>query len=76
MTTATFDTYEAMRRLQEAGLDEPTAKAVVQTVQSSVTDQVATKADLKSMQIQLMIWTAGLVGIATAILAVLITQSI
>ena len=49
MSTATFDTYAAAKRLRDAGFDERQAEAAVSMVRDAVgtdREQLATKADL------------------------------
>ena len=80
MRAFTFNTFEAIHNLQQAGLSERAAKAVVDTVKQSFDDNVATKADIaklrgelrgemKSIQTQLMIWMVAVVGIGLTLQA-------
>ena len=46
MTTATFDTHQAVRRLEAAGIDQHQAEAIVSEMRDAVGENVATKADL------------------------------
>ena len=51
MSTATFDTYAAVKTLREAGADEAMAEAVVNTASAAAGaghDELATKADLRA----------------------------
>ena len=69
MSTATFDTYTAAKRLRDAGFDEDQAEAAVSMVRDAVgadREQLATKADLAALEARL---TWRLVGIAAAIVA-------
>ena len=69
MSTATFDTYAAAKRLRDAGFDEDQAEAAVSMVRDAVgadREQLATKADLAALEARL---TWRLVGIAAAIVA-------
>jgi len=50
MASLAFDTHKAVKLLQDAGADEPLAEAVVATIGDAVGDQVATKADLKTLR--------------------------
>lgn len=46
MTSLLFDTYKAVKDLQEAGFDEAQAEAVVATVGTAIIGNVATKQDV------------------------------
>ena len=49
MATLTFDTYEAVKRLTDSGLDEQQAKAVTETIkaaQNAHLEELATKGDI------------------------------
>ena len=51
MSTATFDTYAAVKTLREAGADEAMAEAIVNTASAAAGaghDELATKADLRT----------------------------
>ncbi len=45
----TFDTYRAVKDLEDAGLDENAASAMVSMVSNAVTENVASKADIADM---------------------------
>lgn len=47
MTTSTFDTLDAMRRLENAGMERAQAEATVETIRDAQAE-LATKADLRS----------------------------
>ena len=47
MSTSTFDTLDAMRRLEQAGMERAQAEATVDTVREAQSE-LATKADLRS----------------------------
>ena len=56
MSTATFDTYAAVKTLREAGADEAMAEAIVNTVSAAAgadREQLATKADLAELETRL-----------------------
>ena len=56
MTSTTFDTYAAAKRLREAGFDEDQAEAAVTMVRDAVgadRDTLATKADLTALKADL-----------------------
>ena len=80
MSTATFDTYTAAKRLREAGFDERQAEAAVSMVRDAAGadhEQLATKADLDALESRVDAKLAALearltwrlVGIAAAIIA-------
>ena len=48
MTSAAFDTLEAVETLREAGVEEKQAKAIARTMRDAVTEGVVTKADLRA----------------------------
>ncbi len=51
MSTATFDTYAAVKTLREAGADEAMAEAIVNTASAAAGaghDELATKVDLRA----------------------------
>ena len=45
-----FDTHAAVKRPQAAGVDEPQAEAIVDTLQGAVTSHVATKSNLDNLR--------------------------
>ncbi len=47
MTALDFDTHKAVKNLQKAGFEEPAAEALIDTIDTAVRAQVATKADLE-----------------------------
>ncbi len=47
MSTSTFDTLDAMRRLEQAGMERTQAEATVETIREAQSE-LATKADLQS----------------------------
>ncbi|MDP7464322.1 MAG: hypothetical protein QF614_07520 [SAR324 cluster bacterium] len=58
LTFDTFDTYEAIKRLTDSGLDEQQAKAVTETIkaaQDAHLNELATKKDLLELQTELML---------------------
>ncbi len=56
MSTATFDTYAAVKTLREAGADEAMAEAIVNTASAAAgadREQLATTADLAELETRL-----------------------
>ena len=47
MSTSTFDTLDAMRRLEQAGMERAQAEATVETIRDAQSE-LATKADLRA----------------------------
>lgn len=68
MSTATFDTLAAARKLEAAGVPASQAEAMVETVRAAVAEGVATKADLKALELRLVLWGIGLASVAVGVL--------
>ena len=51
----TFDRLAAARGLQDAGIDSKPAAAIVDAMRSAVSEQLATKADLRELEQRLLI---------------------
>lgn len=73
MTAVTFDTHAAIRKLRDAGIQEPQAETIVDVFSNAVNaERLATKADLAALETRLIKWMAGIalsaatVAIATA----------
>ena len=73
MTAVTFDTHAAIRKLRDAGIQEPQAETIVDVFSNPVNaERLATKADLAALETRLIKWMAGIalsaatVAIATA----------
>ena len=78
MAVLTFDTHQAVKRLQEAGVDERQAEAFVATVGDAVGENVATKTDIAALRADiaalearlyrhLWVMAAGIVGVTVAL---------
>ena len=52
MSTSTFDTLDAMRRLEQAGMERAQAEATVETIREAQSE-LATKADLSDLRSEL-----------------------
>ena len=50
MVSFVFDTHQAVKDLENAGANEKLAEAVVATIGTAISDQVATKADIKDVR--------------------------
>ena len=73
MATVTFDTHAAIRKLRDAGIQEPQAETIVDVFSNAVNaEHLATKADLAALETRLIKWMVGIalsaatVAIATA----------
>lgn len=68
-----FDTHATIRKLRDAGIQEPQAKTIVDVFSNAVSaERLATKTDLATLETRLIKWMAGIalsaatVAIATA----------
>ena len=68
MATAGFDTHKAVKALTEAGFSETQAESVVSTVSNAISGDVATKADLKELELRMTLRFGGMIIAAVAIL--------
>ena len=59
MSTSTFDTLDAMRRLENAGMERAQAEATVETIREAQSE-LATKSDLAALESRLHSALAGL----------------
>ena len=59
MSTSTFDTLDAMRRLEQAGMERAQAEASVETIRDAQSE-LATKADLAALESRLLLALAEL----------------
>ena len=59
MSTSTFDTLDAMRRLEQAGMERAQAEATVETMREAQSE-LATKADLAAVESRLLVALAEL----------------
>ena len=55
MAALIFDTLEAAKSLQDAGIEAPQAEAIVKTFNRALDDNVATKADLEALEQRIML---------------------
>ncbi|MBA2594115.1 MAG: CCDC90 family protein [Pseudomonadota bacterium] len=73
MTTVTFDTLKFFERLKAAGVPEAQAKAMAEAQQEalseSVATQLATKADLPELRLDVIKWMVGLALAQISLLA-------
>ena len=54
MSTSTFDTLDAMRRLEQAGMERAQAEATVETIRDAQSE-LATKANLAALESRLLL---------------------
>ena len=59
MSISTFDTLDAMRRLENAGMERAQAEATVETIRDAQSE-LATKADLAALESRLLLAMAEL----------------
>ncbi|MGH8531566.1 MAG: DUF1640 domain-containing protein [Gammaproteobacteria bacterium] len=64
MATVTFDTLKFVERLKAAGVPEAQAKAMAEAQQDALSEsvamQLATKADLAELKLEVIKWMVGL----------------
>ena len=79
MNTATFDTHQAVRRLEDAGVDHAHAEAIVSEMReasASSLDHLVTKSDLKAdlaeLKADLLKLAIGIVVANTALTVTLV----
>ena len=53
MTSITFDTHRAVKALKDAGFEDAQAEAVVATVGAAMGENLATRADLQALELQM-----------------------
>ena len=63
MATTTFDTRQAVRKLQAAGFAEDQADAMVDTLAEAFSDTVATKADIAGVEVKIADLRADMAGL-------------
>lgn len=83
MTTVTFDTHAAIRKLRDAGIQEPQAETIVDVFSNAVSaEHLATKVDLAALETRLIEWMAGIalcaatVAIAAAALIITVIRTL
>ena len=69
MMAAQFDTLRAANVLRASGFDERQAAAIVETMQDSLTQQLATKADLVALESRMTLKLGGLIMAGLAVFA-------
>ena len=68
MATTGFDTHKAVKALTEAGFSETQAESVVSTVSDAIGGDLATKADLKELELRMTLRFGGMIIAAVATL--------
>ena len=77
MATVTFDTHAAIRKLRDAGIQEPQAETIVDVFSNAVNaEHLATKADLAALETRLVKWMAGIALSAATVAVATATASI
>lgn len=83
MATRTFDTYKAVKDLEQVGVDEDVARVMVGMVGDTMTEKVATKTDIadiraeiRELEARMTVWfvwmSLGIVGLTSTITGVLL----
>ncbi|MDO9169179.1 MAG: DUF1640 domain-containing protein [Methylobacter sp.] len=84
MTTLTFDTHEFFNELKNAGFSEQQAEAITKLQKAAVAstleqarheldvDNIATKRDLKELELHLTIKMGAMLSLAVAVIAALV----
>ena len=83
MTMKMFDTYKAVKDLEQAGIDENVARVMVGMVGNAMTENVVTKTDIADLRAEIrelearmtvrFVWMSlGIVGLTSTITGVLL----
>ena len=83
MAMKMFDTYKAVKDLEQVGIDENVARVMVGVVGDAMTENVATKADIADIRAEIrelearmtvrFVWMSlGIVGLTSTITGVLL----
>jgi len=72
MGSIPFDTHEFVKELLAAGFTQQQAETQVRVLARLVYDQLATKRDLKELELRLTIRIGGIVAAGIAVLAVMV----
>ena len=73
MASAGFDTHKAVKALTEADFSEPQIESVVSTVRDAIGGELATKADLKELELRLTLRFGGMTIVAVGIMIAAMT---
>ena len=73
MAFVRFDTHKAVKALTEVGFSEPQAESVVSTVSDAIGGELATKADLKELELRLTLRFGGMTIAAVGIMIAAMT---
>lgn len=71
MTTPTFDTLKFVKRLRESGFSSEQAEAISEALkdaQQSSVENLATKDDLRELELRLIKWVIGIAGAQGALI--------
>ena len=71
MSAVTFDTLKLARKLQQSGFSQEQAAGAAEAMAEAMSEQVATRSDLRELASELKLWTAGLAGVVIAALSAL-----
>ena len=70
-TTIVMDTHKLVQDLQASGFSRQQATGITKALQQIDLSQLVTKSDLRETELRLMKWTATVVGVGVALLALL-----
>ncbi|MGC9387039.1 MAG: hypothetical protein ACP5D0_08845 [Hydrogenovibrio sp.] len=72
MSTLAFDTHSFVKRLKQVGFSEEQAEVFAEEQKRLIEEQLATKKDLKELELNLIIKLGSVVMIGMTVLAVLV----
>ena len=72
MSTISFDTHAFVKRLTQAGMPEAQAEVLADSQTKLIDEKLATKQDLKELELRLTIRLGSMVVIAIGVVATLV----
>jgi hypothetical protein len=72
MTTIVFDTHAFVKELAEAGMPEKQAEVLARSQATLINETLATKQDLKELELRLTIRLGSLMVVAIGVVAALV----
>ncbi len=72
MSTIAFDTLAYAKKLKEAGFTDQQAEIQAEAMAELVNEQLATKRDLRELEMRLVIRLGGMMVVAIAVVATLV----
>lgn len=73
-TALAFDTFAYAKKLKLAGFSEQQAEVQAETLAEIIEERLATKQDLKELELRLIIRLGTMMTVAIAIVAILVKQ--